>query len=57
MTNVTGNGHNVHYNSALTANAYLGGLTYSLVNGGYLTPNSVIEAEARSWGRLKGDYK
>jgi hypothetical protein len=41
ITNITGNGFNVHYDSALTANHYLGGRVYSLVNGGYLTPESV----------------
>ena len=41
ITNIIGNGHNVHYDADLTANLYLGGLTYSLVNGGVLTPGSV----------------
>ncbi len=41
VTNVTGNGHYIHYDSSLTENAYLGGKTYSLVNGGVLTPGEV----------------
>jgi len=45
VTNITGNGHNVHYNSDLSGNSYLGGLTYSLINGGYLTPGSVTGSE------------
>jgi len=35
-TNITGNGYNLYYKTAL--NSYLGGKTYTLVNGGYLTP-------------------
>lgn len=38
MTNIYGNGYNVYYNKLLSANSYLGGLTYSLVNGGKLLP-------------------
>jgi hypothetical protein len=38
VTNITGNGYNVYYNSALSANSPLGGKTYSLVNGGVLAP-------------------
>lgn len=41
VTNVTGNGHDIHYDSSLTENAYLDGKTYSLVNGGVLTPGEV----------------
>ncbi|MCK9205228.1 MAG: T9SS type A sorting domain-containing protein [Bacteroidales bacterium] len=40
VTNIIGNGYNIHYDSSLTGNQYLGGLTYSLVNGGVLTPES-----------------
>ncbi len=40
ITNITGNGHNVYYNASLTANSWLGGKTYSLVNGGKLLPNT-----------------
>jgi hypothetical protein len=38
ITNITGNGHNVYYDASLAANSQLGGLTYSLVNGGELIP-------------------
>jgi len=38
VTNITGNGYVVYYDSNLAANNYLGGKTYSLVNGGYLLP-------------------
>lgn len=38
ITNITGNGNNVYYDPNLSENSYLGGLTYSLVNGGYLMP-------------------
>lgn len=38
ITNITGNGFDVYYNSLLSVNSSLGGLTYSLVNGGSLRP-------------------
>ena len=38
ITNVTGNGFTVTYDSSLSANSYLGGKTYTLVGGGTLTP-------------------
>ncbi|MBP2651592.1 MAG: hypothetical protein H6Q74_2417 [Firmicutes bacterium] len=38
ITNIVGNGHNVYYAKDLSANSALGGLTYSLVNGGQLIP-------------------
>lgn len=38
VTNITGNGYNVYYDSSAAGNSYLGGLTYSLVNGGQLLP-------------------
>jgi hypothetical protein len=41
VTNITGNGFSAHYDSTLPGNLYLGGKTYSLVNGGYLTPGIV----------------
>ncbi len=40
VTNITGNGFNVYYDETQSANSYLGGLIYSLVNGGYLLPLS-----------------
>jgi len=45
VTNIIGNGHNVHYDSGLAGNQYLGGLIYSLVNGGVLTPGSATGVE------------
>ncbi|HVO43032.1 MAG TPA: hypothetical protein VMT34_10430 [Aggregatilineales bacterium] len=39
ITNIIGSGHDVHYDANLDANSQLGGLTYSLVNGGKLIPN------------------
>jgi hypothetical protein len=38
ITNIIGNGHTVYYDGSLSANSALGGLTYSLVNGGTLAP-------------------
>jgi hypothetical protein len=38
ITNIYGNGYTVYYDASLTANSALGGLTYSLVNGGQLAP-------------------
>ena len=39
ITNITGNGHTIFYDSSLVANSSLGGKTYTLVNGGELSPN------------------
>ena len=39
ITNIIGNGNNVYYDATLNSNGSLGGLTYSLVNGGSLIPN------------------
>jgi hypothetical protein len=38
ITNITGNGYDVYYVASLAASQSLGGLTYSLVNGGKLIP-------------------
>jgi hypothetical protein len=46
ITNITGNNNNVYYNSALSGNSYLGGKTYSLVNGGYLMPEGAVTGVA-----------
>jgi len=46
ITNLTGNGLNVYYNSALAANAYLGGLTYLLAEGGRLIGVRVVPEPA-----------
>lgn len=46
ITNVTGNGYSIHYDSTLTANQYLGGKVYSLVNGGVLTPAVITGIES-----------
>jgi hypothetical protein len=41
ITNIVGNGHNVHYDSSLAANQYPGGFFYSQVSGGVLTPGNI----------------
>jgi len=38
LTNIIGNGYNVYYDASFGANSWLGGATYSLVNGGELLP-------------------
>jgi hypothetical protein len=38
FTNIVGNGHNVHYDSTLSANQWLYGRTYNLASGGKLIP-------------------
>jgi hypothetical protein len=38
VTDIFGNGLDIYYNSDLAANAYLDGLTYELMGGGYLAP-------------------
>jgi hypothetical protein len=38
VTNITGNGYNVYYDSSLSGNNTLGGKTYSLIGGGFLLP-------------------
>jgi hypothetical protein len=45
VTNITGNGHNVYYNSSNSANSYLNAGTYSLVGGGYLLPEGTTDVE------------
>ncbi|MFA6363401.1 PKD domain-containing protein [Methanoregula sp.] len=40
ITNIYGNSHTVTYDSSLDANSALGGKTYTLANGGTLTPAS-----------------
>jgi hypothetical protein len=44
-TNITGNGYNVYYVSSNSSNSYLGGKTYTLVNGGYLMPTTATAVE------------
>jgi uncharacterized protein (TIGR03437 family) len=38
IANIEGNGYTVTYDASLSANSYLGGKTYTLVNGGTLAP-------------------
>jgi hypothetical protein len=38
LTNIVGNGHDVHYDASLTGNAWLKGRTYELSSGGKLRP-------------------
>jgi len=45
ITNITGNGYTVYYNASLSANSALGGKTFSLVNGGTLTPQGTTGVE------------
>jgi hypothetical protein len=52
ITNIVGNGYDVHYDPNLPANSYLGGLVYTLVRGGVLTPDTV-PVTAASWGKIK----
>jgi len=52
ITNIVGNGYNVHYDPNLAANSYLGGLVYTLARGGVLTPDTV-PVTAVSWGAIK----
>lgn len=52
ITNIVGNGYNVHYDPDLPANSYLGGLVYTLVRGGVLTPD-IVPVKAASWGAIK----
>ncbi len=56
ITNIVGNGHSVHYDSSLTANRTLGGLVYSLVNGGVLTPGSVATGITESGATAPAAY-
>lgn len=48
ITNINGNGYTVCYDSSLSANNALGGKTYSLQNGGNLTPVSSSATSASS---------
>ena len=56
VTNIIGNGRSVHYDASLAQNAYLGGGTYALVNGGVLTPDTV-PVEGMSWGAVKAAFQ
>ena len=38
ITNIKGNGYTVYYDKSLSANSWIGGLTYTLSGGGSLTP-------------------
>jgi len=40
ISNIVGNGHNVHYDAGLAANKWLEGKTYTLSGGGQLLPKS-----------------
>jgi hypothetical protein len=42
INNIKGNGFTVTYDQSLSANSYLGGKTYTLVNGGTLAPGTSI---------------
>jgi len=49
VTNIDGNGFNLYYNPTLASNAYLGGMSYALTDGGLLAP-AVPEPE--TWAML-----
>jgi hypothetical protein len=38
ITNIYGNGHHIYYDASLAVNSSLGGKTYTLNGGGYLSP-------------------
>lgn len=42
VLNITGNGYNVYYDASLAANAYLGGRTYGLGDGGVLIAAAAV---------------
>jgi hypothetical protein len=42
IANIYGNGYTVYYDASLSANSALGGLTYSLADGGVLTPMGAV---------------
>lgn len=49
VANISGNGYNIYYNAALAGNAYLGGLTYNLQNGGRLIGLTSVPLPASAW--------
>lgn len=53
VTNITGNGYNVYYNSSLSSNSYLGAKTYTLINGGYLLPLGANSTEGTNTNSIK----
>ncbi len=56
ITNIVGNGHDVHYDAGLAANSYLGGQVYTLVNGGTLTP-AIVPVHEGTWGSVKARFR
>ncbi|MDP6633993.1 MAG: PEP-CTERM sorting domain-containing protein [Phycisphaerae bacterium] len=52
VNNITGNGLNIYYAPLEPDNAYLGGLTYDLINGGQIIP--LVEADTP--GDTNGDH-
>jgi hypothetical protein len=51
-TNIIGNGFDIYYDPTMTNNAYLGGLTYNLQDGGVLAP--AVPLPASAWLFLSG---
>lgn len=43
INSIFSNGLNIYYDSAVSANSYLSGLTYGLDGGGFLTPYSITQ--------------
>jgi hypothetical protein len=56
ITNIVGNGNDIHYDAGLSANAYLEGRTYALVNGGVLTPDAVSVVK-ETWGSIRSAFR
>ncbi len=54
ILNISGNGFNIYYDPLFAANAYLGGLTYTLANGGQLIADSVPTPEPATGALLAG---
>jgi hypothetical protein len=54
VLNVVGNGHNVHYDSTLSANYSLGGRRYNLLSGGRLLPTKSNGNDNNDNGRNNG---
>ena len=48
ITNIYGNGHTVYYYATQSENSYLGGKTYALNGGGYLTCSTCILSDVKS---------
>ena len=52
VVNIAGNGFNIYYDASLSANDYLNSLTYSLINGGNLTPKTSTSVNDQEQGQI-----